>query len=269
MQTSLKLEQSSKGANGRVRLTADRYFKNTKDTWSFSNVLNTIKAATDKCSYDTVLASEWKLMQSTLIRVLEDRRILEDTCDFLLLGSGWENDESHLRHLSIGNFPTTESGESFKVEDMNANLLSNTVEISSYDLARDVADTAKKLICESNNCDRDHPSYKEIYADSGVHSHFLTTRNDEVVWWKYISGAYSDWDVLFEGEEAQDVMDMVNNDIEKFPHSLVSQRIDDDSLFCMYIVDGCKLKLQTLGELYITEPQLVLSGSNQQISWNC
>ena len=86
--------------------------------------------------------------------------------------------------------------------------------------------------------------------------------------WKYLSGASTDWDFLFESAEGIDVLNLVNNDLEEFPHKLVSKRNDEDSLQCLYITDNYRLRLESLAPLYITEPRLV-TDNNEQITWNC
>jgi len=257
MQTTLELEEES----SKKIITAESYYNQQDTMWSLDNIIKACDCASNGRSYDVVTAAEWGLMQSALIEALENRRILEDNCDYLLLGTGWENDESHLRHFSVGNFPEGFAG----VDDINMTLLNHVESTCSYDFVKsEIAQAAERLIQKYNEQTKD--SVKGIKCLQNAR--FLNFGCDEVMWWKYLAGACTDWDDRFTGKEGKDVMDLVAGDLEKFPHILQGERCNDDGLYCLYISDGHRLILKQITDLFITQPRLVTEGG-EEIHWNC
>jgi hypothetical protein len=231
-----------------TKTSVEAYFGNNSKFWEEKEINTTIESL-DNTRYHTCTASEWKILQLGFLKLLLSRKEQDVPCDYLLAGTAWHHDETHLRHLSFGNWGTLEAKEKTNWNDL-------------YDVASSshVDDFAKGLVESIHAILKEHGLMDVLANKDLIEGTILQLepypKDTESFIWKLISGAISDWQQMVTDHEGEDY-DSINGDDPP----------DDGCLFMLYFNNKKELKVRELIAMYTTEPTLVTDGGHE-IHWN-
>ena len=223
------------------------YMQSTPGFWTEDELQKTLNGIVTNGSINTVTLSEWKLLSAAFLQLCMTRRAEGKFCDFLVIGTSWQNDETAVRHVSFGNWGTLTHQASYR--DLFENNCSGEVEC----LSAEVSEALHVILREHGLIALSEKAKTMEATIFKINPYPVST---ETICWKILAGGMADWDALTTDEPGKNYDDLACDD----PH-------DEGHLTLVYINKDQNLVTRELTPLYTTEPKLV-TDDNYEVTWN-